>query len=133
MKNDYLFFALFHPEEDGQFTILYPDLPGAISGGEDMDDAVSMATDLLEGFLIGMQEDGEVIPAASKYDTIEVPKGDLLVPVKVNLAIARQKFTNQLIKKTLTIPAYLNELGNAAGINFSALLTESLEEKLVKR
>lgn len=61
----YLFPAIFDAGENGSdgYTITFPDLPGCISEGENVDDAMIMAKDALEGFLYGMEEDGEDIPS----------------------------------------------------------------------
>lgn len=126
---DYLFFALFHPDEEG-YSISFPDLPGCLTCGENMSDALYMAKDALEGHLIVLEDEKNVIPSATLESEITVPKGDLLIPIQVNTKIARLKDEAELIKKTVTIPKYLNELGKERNINFSALFTKTLKENL---
>lgn len=72
----------------------------------------------------------EAFPPASEYDEISPSKGDLLIPIEANLEVARLKENTKMIKKTLTIPNYVNALAEKEGINFSQTLTEVLKEKL---
>lgn len=133
MKKDLkLYYAIFSPDEENSeiYNISFPDLPGALSFGEGMSDALYMAKDLLAGFLLGMIEDGENLPAPSSYPSISHEDSELVVPIEVDLSIYKDKFENKLVKKTLSIPAYLNTLGIEEGVNFSQLLTKALKETL---
>lgn len=125
----YLYYAVFSFDDDG-ISVVFPDLDGAFTSGSDMHEALFMSKDLLAGWLINAEDDKEDFPLASDIDDIVLEQGDLLVPVEVNLALEREKFDNQLVKKTLTIPRYINTLGVETGINFSQLLSESIKEKL---
>lgn len=125
----YIYYALFDLDVDG-VNVSFPDLDGAFTCGDDMHEALYMAKDLLAGWLINAEDDGETFPTPSQPNKITVPSDNLLIPVEVNLGLFRDKFDNQLVKKTLTIPKYLNELGNAEGINFSLTLSEALKDKL---
>lgn len=126
----YLYYAIFTPVDDGQFSVEFPDLDGAFTCGDDMSDALYMAHDLLEGWLIVAEKEGNPIPEPSDYSEFKLEKGDIVVPIQVDLELAKKKHANTLIKKTLTIPAYLNDLGNERGINFSATLSNALKEEL---
>ncbi|EOH97914.1 type II toxin-antitoxin system HicB family antitoxin [Enterococcus pallens] len=125
----YIYYALFNLADDG-INIEFPGLDGAFTFGSDMHDALYMAKDLLAGWLINAEDDGETIPEPLQPVEISVPKGDLLIPIEVNTDIYRLKFDNQAVKKTLTIPRYLDALGKEENINFSLVLTEALKEKL---
>ncbi|MGM0240251.1 type II toxin-antitoxin system HicB family antitoxin [Enterococcus sp. AZ103] len=125
----YIYYALFNLADDG-INVEFPGLDGAFTFGSDMHDALYMAKDLLAGWLINAQDDGEEIPEPLQPSDISIPDGDLLIPIEVNTDIYRLKFDNKAIKKTLTIPRYLDALGKQEDINFSLLLTEALKDKL---
>ncbi|MBD3949802.1 type II toxin-antitoxin system HicB family antitoxin [Tuanshanicoccus lijuaniae] len=125
----YLYYAIFS-YEDGAYNVSFPDLDGAFTFGDTMSDALHMAKDLLEGWLVIAEDEGDEIPEPSEPKDINLEDGDLLIPIEANVAIARAKFENKLIKKTLTIPKYINMLAEEVGINFSATLTEVLKDKL---
>ncbi|HAP5609217.1 TPA: type II toxin-antitoxin system HicB family antitoxin [Enterococcus faecalis] len=125
----FLYYAIFNFDDDG-INVSFPDLDGAFTGGADMHEALFLAKDLLAGWLINAQDDGESLPVPSAPSDFHIDQNDLVVPIEVNLDIYRAKFDNQLIKKTLTIPKYLNIEAEALGINFSQTLTEALKDKL---
>ena len=125
-----IYYAVFEPEGE-RYNVSFPDLEGAFTFGEDMHDALHMAKDLLEGWLLVTEKDGDPLPAPSlPHDIKPDNKDSLIIPIEVDLDITRKKQMNYTVKKTLTIPQYLNELGNKANINFSQTLTEALKEKL---
>ncbi|MGG5330661.1 type II toxin-antitoxin system HicB family antitoxin [Enterococcus sp. AZ163] len=124
----HIYYTLSNFSDDG-INIEFPGLDGAFTFGSDMHDALYMAKDLLAGWLINAEDDGESIPEPLQPFEIPVPKDDLLIPIEVNTEIYRLKFDNQAIKKTLTIPRYLDALGKEENINFSLVLTEALKEK----
>ena len=125
----FIYYAIFNFDDDG-INVSFPDLDGAFTSGSDMHEALYMSKDLLAGWLINAEDDGESFPEPSLPNEFEVSEGDLVVPVEINLKLYREKFDNQIIKKTLTIPKYLNNLAEEEKINFSATLTEALKEKL---
>ncbi|KIL30502.1 type II toxin-antitoxin system HicB family antitoxin [Bacillus subtilis] len=128
----YLFPAIFDSGEDGSegYTITFPDLPGCISEGDDLENAMSMAKDVLEGFLYGMEEDGEEIPSPSNPSELDVPKTGFVVMVNAWTDIVRDEMENKAVKKTLTVPKWLAEAAEKEGVNFSQLLQFALRERL---
>ncbi|WP_312542455.1 type II toxin-antitoxin system HicB family antitoxin [Enterococcus sp.] len=125
----YLYYAIFSLEDDA-VNVVFPDLEGAATFGEDMHEALYMAKDLLAGWLLGEVDDGMAFPNVTDPREIQTEPGELVIPIEVDLDFYRKKFDSTPIKKTLTIPSYLNDLGIKASINFSATLTDALKEKL---
>lgn len=126
----YLYYAIFDVAEDG-ISISFPDLDGAFSAGSDMHEALYMARDLLEGWLLLAEEEGETFPTPSSLETIQAEyASSLIIPIEINLELAREKHFGKLVKKTLTIPSYVNTLALENDINFSQVLTEALKSKL---
>lgn len=130
--SQYLYYALFEAEDD-RYNVSFPDLPGCLTFGENMADALYMAKDALEGHLLVQEDLQNPIPAPSKPMDITVPINTLLIPIQVNTELARIKEENKYIKKTLTIPRYLNVLGERKGINFSQVLQDALKKHLLER
>lgn len=128
----YYFPAIFDPgtENEEGFTITFPDLLGCITEGSDMDEAVYMAKDALAGFLYGMEEDGEEIPDPSNPSSIELPKGAFISMIEVRTDYIRDEIENKAVKKTLTIPKWLNDAAENENINFSQLLQFAIKERL---
>ncbi|MBP3366557.1 MAG: type II toxin-antitoxin system HicB family antitoxin [Treponema sp.] len=115
--------AVFH-EEDGGWWVEFPDLPGCSTQGGTESEAYCNAVEAMELFL---QDDYEVrtLPAPSAAEKVAHDEGDFVSLVCGNFA-APQK----AVKKTLTIPAWLNTEAERAKINFSQVLQEAICKKL---
>lgn len=124
----YIYPACFYPEEDGRYSVLFPDFGGA-TFGNDLQDAMDMAQDYLGGTIIDYLDDKEPLPEPSAVSLLkadEYPNGFVsLVSVDAD-AYRSQK----AVKKTLTIPAWLDKEATARHINFSQVLQEALKQRL---
>ena len=89
-----------------------------------------MAQDVLKGFLVCMEEENEEIPKPTPLKDIKEEENQRAVLIEVCVASLREKNKNKFVKKTLSIPYYLNVEAERAGINFSQALQVALKEKL---
>lgn len=124
MKNIY-YPAIFHPEEIG-YSVSVPDIEGCFTQGDSMDEAVEMAQDAI-GLML---EDRESYPVPSVPASIKLTAGDFVVVVPFNWADYKRRHDNRAIKKTLSLPSWLNEAAEAAHLNFSGILQDALKAKL---
>lgn len=122
--------AIFHKAEEGGFWITFPDIPECITEGDDMAHAYEMAVDALGLSLSSMQDNKEVIPSPSSPDLITVDKDSFLAVIEFDMTAYKKKTNSKAVKKTLTIPGWLDEEATAMGINFSQVLQEALVGKL---
>lgn len=126
--------AIFTPYDDeGKqgYVVVFPDLPGCSTGADSLEKALEMAEDAASGWLLTSIEDGEAIPPASRIQDIH-PEGEGAFANLVSLdidAYAKQ-YSNKAVKKTLTIPQWLNTVAEKEGINFSGVLQQALIERL---
>ena len=131
--------------ENNQYSVIFPDLNWLATQGDSFQEAMEMAVDCLAGYLYSCQKDEEEVPPPSALSDISLeeiakeldidsPMGESFVSmVSVDVAsYAKQHFAKS-VKKTLTIPAWLNEQAVARGINFSQTLQEALTYKLQHR
>ena len=121
--------AVFHAAEEGGFWVTFPDIPECMTQGNNMQQAYEMAVDALGLSLSTMEEAGEPIPAASSLDAVD-PEDGTLVIVEFDMAEYRRRHSAKAVKKTLSIPEWLNEAAVRANINFSQILQNALMEKL---
>lgn len=128
--NRYLFAAIFEPSEEGGYCVTFPDLPGCITEGDNLDDALRMAKEALELHLWGMEEDNDEIPNPTAPEQIEVAKGKFVVPIEAYMPPVRDELNNKAVKKTLTIPYWLNKAAEEKGVNFSQTLQFALKKEL---
>ncbi len=126
----YVYTAIFTPEENGLFSVKFPDLQGCCTSGDDEADAVYMAQDVLCLTLYDLEQDEKPIPKASKPSEISVSGEEFTSLIAVDTDTYRRFYENKLIKKTLNIPSWLNERAERANVNFSQLLQRALKEEL---
>ena len=124
--------ALFHQAEEGGFWISFPDFPECLTQGENMEEACEMAVDALGLCITDFVKAQKVLPSASKPCDIEASEGSVLMVVEFDMAAYKRKHNSRAVKKTLSIPEWLNEEANAMGINFSQVLQEALMNKIAK-
>lgn len=122
--------AIFHKAEEGGFWVSFPDLPECLTEGDNMTQAYEMAVDALGLAIVDRLRQKEEIPAASEPDRIEVAEDGFLVIVEFDLMEYQRKHNSKAVKKTLTIPEWLNEAAMRQNINFSQVLQEALMEKV---
>ena len=123
MKNTY-YPAVFHPEDAG-YSVFIPDIPGCSTQGDTMDEAVEMAKDAIGLMLEGESE----YPRSSAPSALSLGREDFVVMIPFNPAEYARK-NNRSVKKTLSLPAWLNEAAEAAHLNFSGVLQDALKAKL---
>lgn len=130
MLDKYVFPALFEPGENGGYCVTFPDLPGCITEGDTLEEAMFMAKDALELHLYGIEEDNEQIPTPTPPEKLNIPKGAFIVPITVYMPPVRDEMANKSINKTVTLPRWLNKAAEEAKINFSQVLQQAIKEKL---
>ena len=115
--------ALFTPFEDGSggYTVEFPDLPGCVTEGEDMAEALFMAEDAASGWVLTELEDGNPV-----IQDVEAEAGQFVSLVALDMDAYAAKYGSNAVKKTLTIPAWLNTFVEQNGISCSKVLQEAL-------
>ena len=136
-----LYPAIFYHEEDGQYSVVFPDLNHLSTCGEDYNEAMEMAVDCLAGYLYGLKTEGKSLPKATPINEVDIHCEDdeedsykdediSVTMVTVDVEEYAKKHFAKSVKKTLSIPKWLNDRAVLAGINFSKLLQRALEKEL---
>lgn len=125
----YVYPAVFTPEEKG-YSIVFPDLEGCFTCGDSLQDGLEMARDVLALVLYGYEKEEKLIPKPTERNEIKVKKGEFVNYVMCDTMEYRKRFNNKAVKKTLTLPEWLNEEAMALGVNFSQVLQEALLQRL---
>lgn len=129
MKNKYIFPATFTYEEDG-ISVSFRDLQGCFSYGYSEQEAYENAKEALELHLYGMEEDNMLIPEASNFKSIEKSENEATFLIDVWMIPVRDQMKNRAVKKTLTIPSWLNDIAEEKKVNFSSILQSALKNYL---
>lgn len=126
----YVYPAIFTPEEEGGYSVLFPDLEGCYTCGDDLQDALFMANDVLAFVLYDYEAEGRKIPEPSKAENVERSSKDFVNYVACDTVEYARMHNNKAVKKTLTIPQWLNDAAIRQDINFSQVLQEALMQKV---
>lgn len=117
--------------KDGEFvTVRFPDLKNCFTEGSDVVDATEAAEDVLCLTLYNLEEQGAAIPAPSDVRSVPADADSFVSLVFCDTVEYRRFYDNHAVKKTLTIPAWLNTMSERAGVNFSAVLQKALKQEL---
>lgn len=122
--------ALFHKAEEGGFWISFPDIPECLTQGDDMENAYEMAVDALGLALECREQEKQPIPAASDPTLITPEPDAFLVVIEFDMSAYKKRTGSRAVKKTLSIPEWLNEKAMSMGLNFSQILQEALIAKI---
>lgn len=120
--------AIFTPYEDGSggFAVEFPDLGGCVTGGDDLAEALFMAEDAASGWVLTELEDGNPVPKASKLEDMKTSDEQFASLVALDMDTYAAKYGSNAVKKTLTIPAWLNTFVEQNGISCSKVLQNAL-------
>ena len=121
----YIFPAIFTPSAENQgFDVEVPDLPGVYTCGDSLAHAMDMAEDAIAMWLAHSEDNKIPIPTPSESFSCETTQ--FINLMKVNTNEWRRANDNRVIRKNLTIPAWLNHKAEAAHVNFSSVLHDAL-------
>lgn len=125
----YFYPAVFTYEPNQEIAVVFPDLDCATSG-ENEDDALLSARELLGCVLNGLEEDQEDIPAPTPLTQVKAAPNERVVLIDVYMPSVRMAHINRSVNRTVTLPAWLNAAALERNINFSQVLQEALKTQL---
>ncbi len=127
----YIYSAVLTPNEAGtKFYARVPDLPGCITTGHSLQDAIDQITDAASGWLVGAEDEGLDIPAVTAQSELEHEDSALLSLVQVDTIAYRAMTDTRAVRKNVSLPAWMADLADRRGINCSQVLQDSLRERL---
>ena len=129
MKDNYIYPAILTYTDNG-ISIEFPDLPGCLSCAFSDSEALFNAKEVLRGWLLVSEEDSDDIPEPTPLKSVKISINQKAVLIDVCLALHREAFENRSVKKTLSIPAWLNRRAEQENVNFSRVLQDGLKNYL---
>ena len=121
---EYVYPAIFHKNEGESYTVIYPDLPGCISEGKNLGNALYMAQSALKQWIGYLTDKKLEIPPASALEDIKTSADEL-----INLICAEVK-DSKAVKRTVSIPKWMDEKAIQSGLSLSRVLQDALAERL---
>lgn len=125
--------AVFSIKKSKGFDIRFPDLPECSDSCEDMESGYSRAFKVLGACLVEMESVGEEIPKPSLPQDISLQGGEFVVIIEFDMLEYKKRTRSKAVKKTLSIPCWLNEEATALGVNFSQILQDGLVRVISER
>lgn len=131
--------AIFYKEKEGGYSVIFPDLNHLATCGDTLEEAMAMAVDCLAGYLYTEMLEGNDVPTPTALDKIDPHCEDdddwdyvksFVNLVSVDVAEYAQQHFNKPVKKTLTIPQWLNDTAVRRKVNFSKVLQNALIAEL---
>jgi antitoxin HicB len=119
--------AVFHQEDVG-YSVFFPDLEGCNTEGDTLEEAYEMAFNALGLYLDGILE--SEYPLKTNPKDIKLEENEFVAIIEFDMLSYKKKNDKKAVKKTLTIPSWLNELGEENHVNFSGVLQKALKEHL---
>ncbi len=129
MNSIFYYPAVFQKEEVG-YSVWVPDIQGCVSQGDTFDEAMEYIKDAIGICLDLIVQNGNVPPKATEPNGIELEPDQFVAVVSFDFDEYQKKHGEKSVKKTLTVPAWLNTLSERKNINFSQVLQKALIHEL---
>lgn len=121
---EYIYPAIFEQNSDNSYTISFPDLKGCISEGKSLANALEMAQDALTQWIEYLIEEKAEFPAPSNIKAIKTKSNQFVSLVRADIR------NNRAVRRTVSIPMWLDSKATEAGVSLSKILQEALKERL---
>ncbi len=128
----YTYTAVFTPTEDGtEYYAKVPDLPGCVTTGDSLEDAIEQITDAASGWLVVAEDEGLEIAPATPQANLPHEASDLLSLVQIDTIAYRALTDTRAVRKNVSLPAWMANLAEKRGINCSQVLQDGLRAMLI--
>ena len=124
--NKYSYPAIFTPEENGAYSVFFPDFESCYTCGDNLTDSIYMAEDVLAFTIYSLQKENKSLPAPSNLSSITTSEGEFVNYIACDTLEYCKRNNSKAVKKTLTIPEWLNEAATQMNVNFSQVLQDAL-------
>lgn len=121
---EYIYPAIFHKNIDESVTVIFPDLPGCITEGKSFGNAMKMAQAALSQWIEFLKAENEEIPAPSTHGSIKVVDDEIVSYIQADIR------DNRAVKRTVSIPKWMDEKVAEIGLSLSKVLQEAVRQKI---
>ena len=125
----YAYPAIIYPDS-GSFSVKVPDLPGCFTYGKNVAEALLNAKDAVEMWLWDAENKNEPIPVASKTLMVDPKNDETMTYIAADTDEYRKANDTRAVKKTLSIPAWLDYQAEKANAPYSQILQQGLKDYL---
>ena len=127
------YIGLIHKDAGSDYGVSFPDFPGVVTAGKDLDEARAMAEEALALHIEGLVADGEAVPEASSLEEVMADPDNkdgvaILVAVKTDAA--------KSVRVNVTLPedvlAQIDKFAKERGLSRSGFLAQAAK-KIIER
>jgi len=126
----YTYPAVFEKEEEGGYSIYFPDVDGCYTQAEDIAEGIENAGDALCLMLYELEKQEKPVPSFSNIKDIKVREDDIVTLIACDTKFYKNYFEGKSVKINATIPLWLKEAGEKRHVNFSQILQNGVKEYL---
>lgn len=127
----YIYTAVFTPIEDGSgYYARVPDLPGCITTGRSLADAIAQITDAASGWLVVAEDEGLPIAAPTPQPDLAHPDGAVYSLIQIDSLAYRAHTDTRAVRKNVSLPAWMASMADKRGLNCSQILQDGLMQRL---
>ena len=126
----YTYPAIFQKEQEGGFSIYFPDIEGCYTQAENIAEGIENASDALCLMLYELEKQGKPIPKSSSIKNIETSDEEIATLIACDTQFYKNYFEGKSVKINATIPLWLKEVGEKHNVNFSQILQNGVKEYL---
>ena len=128
---EYIYTAVFTPDENSaKVYARIPDLPGCITTGQTLHDAITQITDAASGWLVVAEDEGLDIPSPTPQTSVERAEGDYLSLISIDTIEYRAATETKAVRKNVSLPQWMAIYADKRGLNCSQILQEGLLQRL---
>lgn len=119
--------AVFTPFENGTgFTVVVPDLPGCVTEGNSLVEAIEMGVDAASGWILGEIEDGNGYPASTDILSSSIPEGSFVNLLVLDIDAYSEKYGDKAVRRNITVPAWLDTYAQKNHLSLSKVVQDTL-------
>jgi predicted RNase H-like HicB family nuclease len=130
MTNYYAYTVVLEKDSSGFWMAAFPDLERCATNAKTLEEAIIQAGYILEDYMAILERNGMDIPAPTPHEAIDILAGGVSQRVVVAMSGARKRWEDRSVNRMVTLPAWLDEKGREANLNFSQLLQAAVTKEL---
>jgi predicted RNase H-like HicB family nuclease len=126
----YVYPVIFSREDDGSLCVYAPDIPGCVTEARDYADGVAKIREGICGMLYAMERGGLTVPEPSAPGGVSLDPGDVIALVDAPLEDYKRRVGNRAVRRTISIPEWMDDLASRSGISLSQITQDALRKTL---
>ena len=126
----YTYPAIFETDEDGGYSIYFPDIEGCYTQSEDVAEGIENASDALCLMLYELEKQKKPIPSATPIKKVKTDDDNIITLIACDTRFYKNYFEGKSVKINASLPLWLKEEGEKRNVNFSQILQNGVKEYL---